>query len=226
MRGYAICTEPRSGSTWLCRVLESTGVLGVPTEYFNANTMRRGRGFTDYPLDPEDQIPALLKLGATPNGVYGLKIFAHIFDHVAATRWAERLPNLKFISLVRLDALGQAISHVRAMQTQQWVAHRQPQAEPVYDFDHINNELVRLLRARTRWAYYLSRNDIPVLHLEYERIVRQPQETAEAVARFIGLEERPVVDLSKVSVEVQRDALSDDWRARYVAQARDLGRFD
>ena len=40
MRGYAICTEPRSGSVFLCRLLRSTGVLGKPTEYFNADAVR------------------------------------------------------------------------------------------------------------------------------------------------------------------------------------------
>ncbi|TPL71848.1 hypothetical protein FJ941_28635 [Mesorhizobium sp. B2-3-13] len=41
MRGYSICTSPRSGSNFLCQHLSSTGVLGHPLEYFNG----RGRRF-------------------------------------------------------------------------------------------------------------------------------------------------------------------------------------
>src|SRR5919204_6001172 len=35
-RSYLICATPRSGSTLLCEALKSTGVAGVPDEYFEA----------------------------------------------------------------------------------------------------------------------------------------------------------------------------------------------
>src|SRR5919198_918094 len=35
-RSYLICATPRSGSTLLCEALKSTGVAGVPEEYFEA----------------------------------------------------------------------------------------------------------------------------------------------------------------------------------------------
>ena len=224
MWGYAICTEPRSGSVYLCRLLASTGVLGNPTEYFNGDTLR-GRGFADYPDDPEAQLALIPRLGATPNGVYGLKVFAHHFDRVMATRWAQRLPSLAFIHLTRLDSLGQAISHVRAIQTQQWVAHRVAIAEPVYDFDAIKERLVGLLLDQNRWRYFFARNGMPVLHLIYEQMITQPRETVEAVGRFLGLADPPLIDMSKVEVKIQRDALSDEWRARFIAEAGTLAVF-
>lgn len=224
LRGYAICTEPRSGSNLLCRLLASTGVLGRPSEYFNADAQRR-RGYPDFPVDPEAQLQQVPVLGATANGVYGLKMFSANFDRVQQTRWAERLPSLSFISLVRLDALGQAISHVRAIQTGQWTSSEAKGGEPVYDFDHINRELVRLLRARTRWAYFLARNDLPVLHLEYERLVQAPEVVVADIARFMGVSDPVAVNMDLVNMETQRDALSDEWRARFRAQARDLSQF-
>jgi trehalose 2-sulfotransferase len=128
-RGYAVCTERRSGSIFLCQLLASTGVLGAPTDFFDDVVVKQ-RGVADYPSDPEAQLAAIPRLGSTPNGVYGLKLFSRHFDAVRHTRWAERLPRLSFIHLTRLDVVGQAISHVRAMQTQQWTARRQAQAEP------------------------------------------------------------------------------------------------
>src|SRR5262245_15968954 len=115
--GYALCTEPRSGSNYVCWLLDTTGVLGHPTEYFNVQTMRFGLGMRDYPSDPESQLSAITRLGTTSNGVYGLKLFSWQFDLAKSTNWARRLPSLRFIHLVRLDVLGQAISHVRALQT-------------------------------------------------------------------------------------------------------------
>ncbi len=222
-RGYAICTEPRSGSIYLCQLLASTGVLGVPNEYFKTETVRAR--VPDYPADPEAQLQAIPHLGSTPNGVYGVKVFSQHFDAVRATRWAARLPRLSFIYLTRLDTLGQAISNVRALQTWQWVADLPARREPIYDFDAINANLIRLLSAQARWAYYLSRNGLPVLHIVYEQMVAAPQETVDAVARLIGLREPAVIDFTKVLVTPQRDALTQQWRERFVAQARDLSAF-
>lgn len=224
LRGYAICAEPRSGSIYLCQLLASTGVLGVPTEYFNVDTLR-GRGHPDYPSDPEGQLAQITRLGATPNGVYGVKVFSKHFDYARETRWAERLPRLSFVYLTRLDLLGQAISHVRASQTQQWVAHRLAQGEPAYDFEAINGELLRLARAQARWSYFLSRNDMPIVHVIYERLVQAPQLCVDAIARLVGVTEPATIDASQVRVKVQRDALNDEWRARFVRQARNLGLF-
>jgi len=226
VRGYAICTEPRSGSAFLCRLLASTGVLGRPAEYFNADSLRNWRGVADYPLDPEGQLAAVTRMGATPNGVYGLKLFSFHFDAVKATRWAERLPSLSFIHLERRDLLGQAISHVRALQTRQWTSLGRAEAEPAYDQAAINAALVRLARAQTRWRYYFARNGAPCLHLVYEEIMRFPQETAEAVAHLVGLEETPRIDLARTGEQaIQRDGLNDEWRARFISKSRSLSEF-
>jgi trehalose 2-sulfotransferase len=227
MRGYAICTEPRSGSVFLCRLLRSTGVLGKPTEYFNADAVRGVRGGpVDYPPDPEAQLAEIPRLGSTPNGVYGLKIFSQQFDLVKSTRWAERLPSLAFIHLERRDLLGQALSHARAVQTQQWVSSHATNAEATYDRDLINNALALAAREQARWRYYFARNGIAALSLVYEDIVQAPQETVEAVGRLVGLTETPKVDLDQLGdLTIQRDALNDEWRARFLAEARDLGVF-
>jgi LPS sulfotransferase NodH len=225
VRGYAICTEPRTGSIFLCKILESTGVLGRPHEYFDPAVPRNVLGIADYPIDPEEQVQLIPRLSATQNGVYGLKIFTRHFDYVQSTRWAERLPSLYFIHLERVDVLGQSISHLRASQTQQWTSGRAPQGEPTYDRAQINNEMIRILNAQNRWRYYLARNGAPYLHLLYENIVRFPQETAEAVGRLIGLAEQPRVDLDKVDINIQRDALSDEWRKQFIAESRNLGVF-
>jgi LPS sulfotransferase NodH len=55
----------------LCQVLSSTDQLGYPLEYFNGPG-RRALGLPDFPDAPELQIEAVLRLGATPNGVYAV----------------------------------------------------------------------------------------------------------------------------------------------------------
>ncbi len=223
-RGYAVCGERRSGSNFLSSVLASTGVLGKPAEYFSTPAMRTR--MPDYPDDPDEQVRRVPTLAATPNGVYGLKLHAIEFDRIERTRWVERLPGLSFVYLERRDILGQAISWVRAAQTDQWISGIAAKAAPVYDRTTINQALVALLSNQNRWRYYLARNGIAYLHLVYEDVVRAPQEAAEAVGRLVDLDVAPRVDLAKVPLDMQRDALNAEWRARFIADSGDLGRFD
>ncbi|HXO69239.1 MAG TPA: Stf0 family sulfotransferase, partial [Bradyrhizobium sp.] len=119
-RGYAICTQPRSGSNLLCQFLSSTDQLGYPLEYFNGPG-RRALGLPDFPDAPELQIKAVLRLGATPNGVYAVKLFASQFAAFSrGLQWMDLLPNLHFVYLTRDDLLGQAISWARALPTEQY----------------------------------------------------------------------------------------------------------
>jgi trehalose 2-sulfotransferase len=141
IRGYAICTSGRSGSNLLCQYLSSTGVLGNPLEYFNGSS-RRLLGYPEYPDDPSRQIDWILTEGATPNGIYGLKVFpAQVEQIEKSVRWTELLPGLRFVLLNRRDILGQALSAVRALQTEQWRASMPAQGPAVYDGAQIYERL-------------------------------------------------------------------------------------
>ena len=105
-RGYAICTTPRSGSNYLCELLESTGTLGNPIEYFSPAALRV-RSLPEFSGDREALLRQALCLGATSNGIYGLKLFVDHFDDMARTHWISKLPALSFVYLTREDVLGQ-----------------------------------------------------------------------------------------------------------------------
>jgi LPS sulfotransferase NodH len=218
MRGYAICTEQRSGSSYLCQVLASTGVLGQPLEYFNGRGMASFR--PAYPQDADGQLREILRQGATENGVYGVKLFSADYDRLAKGG-LQRLPNLRFISLVRRDLLGQAISVTRLVQTNQSHADAAPMGEPAYDPVHIKREIHRLAWGQARWAAFFARCGIVPLYLEYDEISSHPQETADKVARLIGLGEG-----AQVYTRVQRDAISEEWRARFIAGSHDPSFLD
>jgi LPS sulfotransferase NodH len=223
-RGYAVCTAPRSGSGHLDNLLRSTGVLGNPLEYFNTKAQQL---YIDpqYPADPEAQIDWILGHGSTPNGVYGLKIFADQFDLAAKSRWATRLPNLSFIYLERRDVLGQALSMARAKQTDQWNSGSPLLGEAVYDRTLIAAWLVEILRQYTRWRYYFARNGLTPLRLVYEDFVQKPAESVSAVARLIGLTEPTEGDFDGAATKVQRDELTELWRRRFIEESADLGTF-
>jgi LPS sulfotransferase NodH len=103
----------------------------------------------------------------------------------------------------------------------------QPQrATPYYDRAQITAELERLALANARWRYFFARNGLPVLNLFYEQLTQHPEAAVDAIARAMGVEGPVPVDPSQFAqLTVQRDALSDEWRARFVAESRDLTVF-
>jgi LPS sulfotransferase NodH len=219
-RGYAICGEPRSGSTFLAHALHSTGVLGAPYEYLrNRDEVRPLRA------DPS-RFEELLARASTPNGVYGIKLFSDHADHAAGIGWSERLPQLHFVYLEREDLLGQAISLAKALQSGQYKAHDPRRSSPRYDRRLIAGCLARIAYGRARWQCYFARNGIAPLRLTYEQAVRDPQAAAEAIARLIGLDERPQVDPERGAQQRQRDEQSEEWRRRFIAEAGDRDYLD
>jgi LPS sulfotransferase NodH len=212
--GYALCTTPRAGSNFLGQILQSTGVLGRPLEYLNGPARRR-LGWENYPDDPAAQLRIVLGEGATGNGCYGLKIFPSQADR--APGWAEALPGLSFVHLRRRDLLGQAISWARAEQTGQYRSTSRARAEPVYDAARIQARLADIVREEARWSLFFARTARRPVRLVYEKVTADPQKAADAVARAVRLDPAPC-HLAGVDLHIQRDALNEDWRARFLAE--------
>lgn len=220
-RGYAICAEARAGTIYLCRLLASTGRLGNPAEYFHDR--ERARALI---RDPGPELARVAAQAASPNGVYGIKVFSAHFDLVARTRWPERLPRLAFVHVRRRDLLGQALSLARAIQTGQYKASDSPAGEPRYDPALIADCLARTAYGQARWESWFARNAVDPLRLDYEDVVARPEAAVAAVARQVELEEVPAIDWSRVELRVQRDSTSDEWRRRFVAERGDRTYLD
>jgi LPS sulfotransferase NodH len=219
-RGYAICTQPRSGSNLLCQVLSSTDQLGYPLEYFNGPG-RRALGLPDFPDAPELQIEAVLRLGATPNGVYALKLFASQFAMFSRRlRWTDLLPNLHFVYLTRDDLLAQAISWARALRTEQYRSTQPAKRPAVYDANLIRSQLMAVVRERAQWEAFFARTGIEPLRIVYERFLEDQSSYVDRVANLVGIE-NPVVDQQRVDLVIQRDAVTEEWKQRFRAENGD-----
>ena len=216
-----ICSEARSGSEFLRGLLTSTDRLGKPRELLARPRLRR-----EFGRDSDAAVRKLTEAYSTPNGVYALKVFSGQLDLMPRTNWVDRLPNLKFVHLERRDLLGQAISYSRAAQTGQFGARAPRLREPRYSRRHIAYLLQLTAAGHARWRAYFARNGIEPLHLYYEDIVADPTGAVRAVAGHVGVEGELEPDLSKLHVRVQRDELSDAWRARFLAEAGGLNRTD
>jgi len=218
LRGYALCGEPRCGSTYLARLCASTGLLGHPREYFSGLDRVRSAN-----ADPAAHLAQWVGRTMSPNGVYGLKIFADQFDLVDRSGWAESLPNLTFVHIERLNVLEQAISLVRARQTLAFETVQAAQREPVYSRRSIASALERIALNQARWSCWFARNGIAPLRLTYEGIASHPRGAVDLIAGRVGVEAPAPIE---PAMAIQRDSLSDAWRARFLAESRDLGYLD
>jgi LPS sulfotransferase NodH len=223
--GYAICCAPRTGSNYLCQTLASTGLLGRPAEYYSSGSRTLSRP-PDRPFDPAVQTARILSDGATPNGIYGLKLFPYQFDAIAPYEWTRSLPRLHYVFLTRSDLLGQAISRLRAVQTDQWRGESEPAAPFHYDRQGIEDSLAACAEDEARWRLFFARNGIEPLRLTYEAIVADPQAAVDSVAGLVGLSEPAPICWDQVTLEVQRGADSDMWRRRFLEEAGDPTKLD
>jgi len=214
MKGYVVCATPRSGSNFLCQLLASTGALGVPREYFNV-VGRRKYDDPDYPEDALDQLRQVLVTGATANGVYGVKIHPFQLAPLAGRIdvFAD-LPNAKALWIRRRDRLGQALSWARAQQTGQHRADDPVEGEATYAPEPIERCRTLLEDQDTFWAERLASGGVPTLELFYEDLAEAPQAQVDRVAAFVGVPGPLRVDPAAVTVRVQRDAVTEEWRAK------------
>jgi len=224
-RGYAILTQPRSGSNLLCQYLSSTDQLGYPLEYFNGPG-RRALGLPDFPDNPELQIDAILRIGTTLNGVYAVKLFASQFADVSRRiRWMDLLPALHFVYLSRDDLLGQAISWTRALQIEQYRSTQRATGDAIYDGDLIRSRLMAIVRERSQWDAFFARTGIQPLRITYERFLEDRSGHVGRIADLVGVE-NPVIDERRIDLAMQRDAVTEEWRQRFRAENGDPNVLD
>jgi LPS sulfotransferase NodH len=216
--GYMICATPRSGSNYVCQLLTSTMMLGKPVEYFNVNSRRRTHD-PKYPADPRVQLDIIRSRGATPNGIYAVKLLSTQFKLLADRVDPFRdLPNLKLVRLERRDLLGQAISLVRARQTLQYVAFQAPAAPPSYDPERIRSCLGQLQGQRAAWDGIMDRLGVRPLSFHYEDLTGDPQGTVDQVAALMGLVPPVPIDPGLITYTIQRDAINAEWRQRFLIE--------
>src|SRR5262245_7853706 len=129
---YFICTTPRSGSTLLCRLLESTGRTGNPDSFYHrADFMREWAaewGLPDAGTVPQSDfetayLAAAIKAGKAGTEIFGLRLqfeylkllsdtLGRLFPGLPsdAERFKRAFGEILYIHLTRADKLAQAVS--------------------------------------------------------------------------------------------------------------------
>lgn len=241
---YLICTAPRTGSTLLTDALFDTGVAGRPREYFDENFDQLWVDRLGITSDA-DYFDKVLKEGSTPNGVFGLKTFwfqlEYLVAKLARARGVDRpdfgllddlLPGLRYIFLMRRDKVRQAISYLKADQTQIWWnipgapgTRTTPESEPSFDFAEIDRRVNFLTELDASWRHYFESRNVVPLTLFYEDFAEALEPVVHSSLEYLGIPIPEGLVVRKPRMLKQSDEVSESWVRQYheLKQAQSTG---
>jgi trehalose 2-sulfotransferase len=236
---YLICATPRTGSSLLCGLLESTGVAGRPESYFRRPDERSWAAHwgiirSDGAFSYADYVKEALAAGRTENGVFAARLMWGTLDEVTgklkavypdASGGETGLLNrafgcTRFVYLRRDDVLRQAVSWLRAEQSNVWFethqsGHQQPEQEPRFDSGRIN-ELVQLIGEHDAgWQEWFAAAGLLPYPVRYEDLDADPVGVTSDILDFLGLDLPPGRE-----IRARHRRLADELNTRWIDRYR------
>jgi len=236
---YLICATPRTGSSLLCGLLDSTGVAGHPESWFRcqdelefaarwgiADASEGTFGYSDY-------FRAAAAAGSTANGVFAARIMWGTMDEVtahlapvypghagsAAGLLSAAFGRTRFVYLRRGDVVAQAVSLLRAEQTGVWFEtadeRQEPTAEPGFDFGQARDLVRQIENENAAWEAWFTAEGIQPYRVLYEELDADPVGIASGVLSFLGLDLPPGREIT-----VRHKRLADGLNARWIESYR------
>ncbi|MEU8295930.1 Stf0 family sulfotransferase [Micromonospora sp. NPDC048909] len=242
---YFVCATPRTGSSLLLGLLESSGVAGQPQAYFRSpdepmwadrwQLARTAEGGFDY----ADYVRAALATGRTDNGVFGAKLMWGTLDELVG-KLAAVHPHLngndvallerafgrtRFVFLRREDLVAQAVSWLRAEQTAKWFVGGNGEISgsagngqaPRFDADGIRHFVEVITEHNAAWEAWFASWGIQPHVVRYEQLDADMVTTTNRILDFLGLA-MPAGSTIAARHQRQADDLNQQWIDRYRNQ--------
>lgn len=197
---YAILTTPRSGSTYLCDLLDSTKIAGHPSEHLRLATQELARNCN---FDYLRLLNNLMHYRTTSNGVFGTKFISHFLFELQQTKpdFQQIFNSLdKFILLIRKDKVAQAVSLVLAQQTDVWHIYQSNNEKSInYNskleniiindalLEDVEQKCVVINNQEARLKQILAAYKIQPLEITYEDLVADTQLQINQVLDFLEI---------------------------------------
>jgi trehalose 2-sulfotransferase len=226
-RSIFVCGVQRSGSWFLAHLLHSTGVVGLPNEWFHPGDVAKFMnewGVSSY----REYLARVFEAGTSPNGVFASKLMWNYFEEFQfeirrltgnyeandAALIESVFPRPRFVWIRREDVVAQAVSWSKASQTGQYGPGQARRAEPVYKFDEID-ALAALVRFHDgAWRRWFAAHGIEPFHVCYESLCADPVGVTLEILAFAELEALPGVTIAPLQGR-QADEINGEWIARY-----------
>ena len=184
----------------------------------------------DDTFSSESHYENIIGKGSTENKIFAIKIFPrdlYIAYENFGYDFIERCLSEydAFVVLLdRIDRLGQAISAVRALGTQQWSLRGDADKQAVsgadiaYDREKILENIATIGESMAFWRRYLAVKCIPFVPIFYEDIMSSPGEYLMRISRATGISIDP--DQVSTDLRIQRDSISLEWRDRFHKESK------
>lgn len=231
-RRYIIAMTPRSGSSYLCNVLEGTRRLGVPGEYLNQELIPEiiktipGRTAGEY-------FRNVARANTTNNGVYGLKAswfqFADFIELLTGDE--ECLHGYRYIYLTRRNLAAQAVSLYKATASNVFhtnVHHDDSSMQRLksleYDFSSINQWYHHIVEQEKGWREYFLAHRISPCYVTYEEVDEDVISVAQRIAHYVGVDPANISLPDKPSVFTKvSDSRNLEWACRFMIELANNG---
>lgn len=207
---YILCTCPRTGSGLICLSLQKMGI-GFPDEYFNLveeinNEFVERKELKDLSL--EEYCKFLIQKH-TVNGVFGLSLHFRQINQFPELieKLPEYFPDAKYISFTRKNILRQAISFVRATQTEAWASDLTEKRKPHFDSGFIKNSINDIFMEMSGWEDFYRIHKIDPLRIVYEDIETDYFNVMKAILNYLNVDKSPPPQ----QLKKQADHINDEW---------------
>jgi len=225
---YLICSTGRSGSTLLCSLLGSTGLMGMPHEYFHVaqhsqQLLKRLLPTVTGKITSDSYFDAVVKHRTSPNGVFGIK--AHLdqclpsFKNGFIPRYFGKI---HYVVIRRSDLVAQAVSLVIASQTGKWTSHENAAKDPQYSYKSIGQALSSTIYKNFLWTHFFAVNGINACEVIYEQILENPTAEVQRIADFMGIDAQLSVNLDNAGLSKEATELNTEWIDRFNTEMKIL----
>jgi LPS sulfotransferase NodH len=204
-RSYVLCGTPRTGSTLLCSLLYSTGVLGRPESYFREQdevawaakfglATEGGRV-----LDYRAFVDAARSAGTSSNGVFGVRIMwgslGRMMEGLGRVPGRPDLPSLEealgpltFVHLRREDLAAQAVSWYRAEQTGYWQQGDVITQEARQDIAQMRLLMETVQKHNAAWQAWFDAQGVEPHTVTYEQLLDNRRRVIQGIAAKLAVE--------------------------------------
>lgn len=172
--------------------------------------------------------------GTSANGVFAAKLmWGYLGEFTGRLRDTGRydgddltvlwsaFPGARFLRVVRLGKVEQAVSLWTAIQTQKWRDGNPGDGrEPVYDHRAIAHLVRYLTEHEDQWSTFFARAGLLPHAVLYEELVEHWDETLRRALQYLELPGGDDVALPAPPLQRQSDERSREWVERFVAEER------
>lgn len=238
-KSYIIWYSQRTGSTYLSRCLQNTGVAGNPNDWIDVYPGHPESLYQKYHAStPCELQKAIWNEGCGENGVFGLKYSMYNPNHTNtvdvfrafpdcgnpafndADVFNAAFPNCKHIWSTRRNKVRLAVSWWKAIKSGEF--HREfgttPEKTDIsgeYLFEAIDHLYAEASMREAAAQEFFTRGNITPFTVVYEDFIANRESTLKALLEFLQLPVPDDLGLSKPSLVKLADDLSEAWVRRY-----------